>query len=215
LVNARGFTLVEAVIVAVVFAAILAVTIPWMRERHEQKWARLQTIAETHPWKIFEFRASPTKESFSEDEDFVVACEFVNRTDSELTFPKDFIQFALTVNNFTLMPNGNPSAAVSGMEIAAGKTGYIELRFTLPEFLYVNNGPLANRDSTSPSFITPMAQINYMYRKERGSISNVYVRREVYEKMKAPHADMVPIFLSTPFQISVEPSKDTTLNVDP
>jgi type II secretory pathway pseudopilin PulG len=33
----RGFTLVEAVIVAVVIVAILAVTIPWMRERERQK----------------------------------------------------------------------------------------------------------------------------------------------------------------------------------
>lgn len=45
--NRRGFTLVEAAIVAAVIALILTFTIPWMRERER---ARLQALAETEPW---------------------------------------------------------------------------------------------------------------------------------------------------------------------
>ena len=56
--NRKGFTLVEAVIVIVVIAVILAVTIPWMRERER---ARLQALADNEPWEVFGFRAKPAK----------------------------------------------------------------------------------------------------------------------------------------------------------
>ncbi len=81
----RGFTLVEAVIVAVVIAVILAVTIPWMRERER---ARLQAIADTAPWEVFEFHATPTKELFTADEGIVIRCEYKNLTDYPLTLPR-------------------------------------------------------------------------------------------------------------------------------
>ena len=45
----RGFTLVEAVIVAVVIVLLLAVLIPYVRERERQ---RLQAVADTEPCTI-------------------------------------------------------------------------------------------------------------------------------------------------------------------
>jgi prepilin-type N-terminal cleavage/methylation domain-containing protein len=92
----RGFTLVEAVIVAVVIAVILAVTIPWMRERERQ---RLQALADTEPWEVFELRAKPAKKTFAADEQVIIHCEIENMTDYPLSLPKDREGLALILGD--------------------------------------------------------------------------------------------------------------------
>ena len=88
----RGFTLVEAAIVVVIIALILTFTIPWMRERER---ARLQAVADTEPWEVFEFRAKPVKEKFIEGEDVIIQCDIANLTNVPLTFPKGSNKFHL------------------------------------------------------------------------------------------------------------------------
>jgi len=83
----RGFTLVEAVIVVVVIALILTLTIPWVRGRERE---RLEALAESEPWEVFEFRAAAAKEVFSEDEEIVILCEIVNFTNHPLMLPIDY-----------------------------------------------------------------------------------------------------------------------------
>jgi hypothetical protein len=90
----HGFTLVEAVIVAVVIVVILAVTIPWMRERERQ---RLQTLADTEPWEVFEFRAKPAKDLFSAEEEIVIECEIENMTNQLLMLPADISTINITL----------------------------------------------------------------------------------------------------------------------
>ena len=120
-VNRRGFTLVEAIIVAVVIAALLAFFIPYMREQERQ---RLQTLANTQPWEVFEFHAAPAKESFSEDEDIVIACEIVNLTDYELTLPKNLETFAITFrDNNSGRDNGSGVVFVNPDPVAGFEKG--------------------------------------------------------------------------------------------
>ena len=87
-VNRRGFTLVEAIIVIAVIATLLAflipIIIPVIREWERQ---RLQALADSEPWEVFELHAAPAKESFAEDEDIILDCVMVNLTDYPLTAP--------------------------------------------------------------------------------------------------------------------------------
>ena len=80
-----GFTLVEAAIAAVVIAVVLALLVPIMRERERQ---RLQTIADSEPWMVFELHATPAKESYAQGEDIVVRCEIENLTSFALRLPQ-------------------------------------------------------------------------------------------------------------------------------
>ena len=85
--------MVEAVIVAAVIVVLFAVLIPMMRERERQ---RLQALADAEPWEVFEFRATPAKESFSVREHILIHCEIKNPTKYALTLPA-------LANNFGLM----------------------------------------------------------------------------------------------------------------
>jgi hypothetical protein len=96
-----GFTLVEAVIVAVVIAVILAASIPWMREQHEERERqRLQGLADSEPWEVFEFRASQVLDPAAVHGLFIsIRCEIANPTKYPLTLPQNSVGFALTLGD--------------------------------------------------------------------------------------------------------------------
>jgi prepilin-type N-terminal cleavage/methylation domain-containing protein len=134
----RGFTLVEAVIVAVVIAVMLAVSIPWLRERER---ARLQVLADTEPWEVFEFRAKPAKESFAEDEDIILECVMVNLTNYPLTTPANSRSsilifegtdyFTDNIRGPASLSNGQPpsSSAIPKMLIGSEESARFDVRF--------------------------------------------------------------------------------------
>lgn len=131
--NRKGFTLVEAIIVVVVIAVLLAIFIPIARERERE---RLQALADSEPWEVFELRAAPAQESFSMGEDVVVLCEMVNATNFALTPPEDLGRsvlvfegetdyfFDVQLNESTGLP---PAIHTSG--IGPGESVHFELRF--------------------------------------------------------------------------------------
>jgi hypothetical protein len=122
-----GFTLVEAVIVAVVIAVILAVTIPWLRERERE---RLQVIADTEPWEVFEFRAMPAKESFLKGNHIVVSCEIQNMTTSPLRLPKPLKRLLLAfegTNMYFRMADPPPYPMIPETAIAPGEAVRFDL----------------------------------------------------------------------------------------
>lgn len=136
----RGFTLVEATIVVVVIALILTFTIPWMRERERQK---LQVLAETEPWEVFEFRAQPARErwAYDEHEEILVQCEIVNLTDYPLVWKGDFnafdTEFSLTEGDTETIMGYEPNYAYDPhpisekRNIAPGEKWTFELLFYL------------------------------------------------------------------------------------
>lgn len=123
----RGFTLVEAIVVVIVIAALLAVLIPFMRER-EREW--LQVLAEAEPWEVFEFRVTPAKETFSSDEPIVLDCEIVNLTGYALTIPTflDVAALALADTDI-LVALGGASWLIRDSTLGAGETLKVELKF--------------------------------------------------------------------------------------
>ena len=130
----RGFTLVEALIVAVVLIAILAVTIPFIREQREQERQRLQVVADTEPSEFFEFHAQPAKESFSIGEVIVIQCEIENRADYTLTFPKVGV-WTCEVNfrdaGFPAVAQTRLPTSIPDTPIGRGKSVKFEVRFHL------------------------------------------------------------------------------------
>jgi hypothetical protein len=110
--NRRSFTLVEAIIVLVVIAAILSFFIPYTRERERQ---RLQALTDSEPLETFGFRAVPSKESVSPGENLVVRCRIENLTDFPLTLQKSYsrleisfggVQYSITLKNSSdLLPS--------------------------------------------------------------------------------------------------------------
>ena len=135
-VNARAFTLVEAIIVVVVIAALLAFFIPYMREQERQ---RLQVLANSEPWEVFEFHAAPAKESFAEDEDIILKCVMVNLTDYPLTTPTDSHSFILIFEGTDYFTDGLPatssdeladlSSVIPEMAIGPGESARFNVRF--------------------------------------------------------------------------------------
>ena len=123
----RGFTLVEAVIVAVVIAVILAVTIPWMRERER---ARLQVLADTEPWEVFELRAKPAKAPFLKDNYIVVSCDIQNMTTSPLRLPKPLKRLLLATEGTDMyfrIADPPPYPMIPETAIAPGEAVHFDL----------------------------------------------------------------------------------------
>jgi prepilin-type N-terminal cleavage/methylation domain-containing protein len=128
----RGFTLVEAAIVVVVFALMLTFTIPWMREQERQ---RLQALADTEPWEVFEFRATPAKKLFAADEEIVIECAIENMTNQPLMLPPIISTVTIafgTEPRFVMNshPHGGATRvdAISGALLAPGKAALFTVR---------------------------------------------------------------------------------------
>ena len=123
----RGFTLVEAIIVVVFIVVILGVTIPWARERER---ARLQAVADAEPWEVFEFRARPTKEVFTDREFIVIHCEIVNPTNSWLAPPRWQNVFGLSfVGTDFVLSQYLRYPVYSDTPIAPGESAAFEARY--------------------------------------------------------------------------------------
>lgn len=122
-----GFTLVEAVIVVIILAVILAVLIPGLRERERQ---RLQALANAEPWEVFEFRAVPIKETWTEEEKLKVHCEVINPTPFHLQLPNDTASFYLVFGDTDYYSTSSyATAIISGRTLAPGQSADLEVVF--------------------------------------------------------------------------------------
>jgi prepilin-type N-terminal cleavage/methylation domain-containing protein len=124
----RGFTLIEAIIVLVVIAAILSFFIPYTRERERQ---RLQALADSEPLEVFAFRAVPSKESVSPGESLVVRCRIENLTAFPLTLPKSYSTLEISFGGarYTITLD-NPSDLIPSTPIASQESVRFDIRFT-------------------------------------------------------------------------------------
>jgi hypothetical protein len=114
--NMRGFTLVEAVIVTVVIAVILAVTIPWMRTKHhEREWPRVQLIADCQPGTAFTMDCRPASDPMVWGEGLDVVCGITNTTAYDLVFRHGV--------GLTFSRVGGPAKARRGFESPGGHGG--------------------------------------------------------------------------------------------
>ncbi len=128
----RGFTLVEAVIVAVVIALVLAVTIPWMRERDKWDAARnaLQAHTDEDPDEVFDLNCWPAQEVFALHEQLTFICEVSNPTPYSLDYAPE---------GFMILPHENPSDAervtlrITATHSALGKVTLGEISDRYPE----------------------------------------------------------------------------------
>jgi prepilin-type N-terminal cleavage/methylation domain-containing protein len=125
--NRRGFTLVEAIIVLVVIAALLSFFIPYTRERERQ---RLQALADSEPLEAFEFSATPSKDSVSPGESLVVRCRITNRTDFPLTLPKSRrdLEISFEGARYTITLE-NPSDLIPSTPIGPQESVRFDIRF--------------------------------------------------------------------------------------
>ena len=87
------------------------------RERRELERQRLQVLAETEPWEVFELRAKPAKKSFVADEDLVIECVIENLTHYPLTLPSDLSSF-----NFTFGDRGGIVVSARSLDFISTKT---------------------------------------------------------------------------------------------
>jgi hypothetical protein len=126
--NKCGFTLVEAVIVAIVIAVLLASLVPILREREQQ---RLAALADAEPWEIFEFRAVPVQDSFPEGDAVTVRCEVVNPTNYPLALPKRLREFFLTFEDseYVVGKKIGISSLISRTPIAPGESLRFDVKF--------------------------------------------------------------------------------------
>jgi hypothetical protein len=129
----RGFTLVEAVIVAAVVTVLMVILIPIMREREQ---ARLQALADTEPWEVFELRAATAKNAFILEENVVVLLDFVNSTNFSLTPPKDLGRSILVFKGATdyffdiqLDESTDLTSIIGASPIGPGESVKYEVRF--------------------------------------------------------------------------------------
>jgi hypothetical protein len=126
--NKCGFTLVEAVIVAIVITVLIASLLPILREREQQ---RLTALADAEPWEVFEFRAEPVQDSFPEGDAITVRCEVVNPTNYPLALPKRLREFFLTFedSDYVVGKKIGMSSLIFRTHIAPDESVRFELKF--------------------------------------------------------------------------------------
>jgi hypothetical protein len=96
----------------------------------EQEQQRLQALANTEPWQVFELRAKPAKEAFVEGEDIYILCELRNKTNYPLTPPKEMLWFDLAFKDTDFFVGQNRSGLViPPTAIAPGESQSCELMF--------------------------------------------------------------------------------------
>ena len=83
-----GFTLIEAVIVVVVIAVLLAFLTPVMRERER---ARLQAVADTEPSAVFTMECQPASDPLQSGEGLDFVCSITNTKGYDLAFKQHVV----------------------------------------------------------------------------------------------------------------------------